>query len=238
MTDSPRILVIGGTRGTGLLIAQLLERQGFPVRVLARDPVRAAQQLGASVQIVPGDLTKPDTIPPAVDAATHIVFTAGRRSGRPVREAQVKATEYQGVLNTLAAARSTGFDGRFLYMTSSATKHSFMTFALNLYKGNTLVWRGRAEEAIRASGLNYTVIRCGMLWNRPGGQREIVVTQESLPLSLRYRIARADVAEAFVAALDHPCAYRTTFEIVWGRGTRREAWASLLQRVQPNEQRR
>ena len=38
-------LVIGGTRGTGLLIARLLHRQGIRVRVLARDRERALPHL-------------------------------------------------------------------------------------------------------------------------------------------------------------------------------------------------
>lgn len=65
-----------------------------------------------------------------------------------------------------------------------------------------------------------------MLLNRSGGQRVVEVTQDALPLSPRHRIARADVAEAFVAALDHPRATRATFEVVWGHGNRREAWFS------------
>jgi len=73
------ILVIGGTRGTGLLIAKLLDRGGFPVRVLARDAARAADRLGPRVQLVAGDITKEETIPPAVEATSHIVFTAGGR---------------------------------------------------------------------------------------------------------------------------------------------------------------
>lgn len=235
MSDSKLILVIGGTRGTGLLIAQLLDRQGLPVRVLARDSVRAAERLGPTVQVVAGDITKEDTISPAVEAASHIIFTAGCRSGRPVSEAQVKATEYHGVLNTLAAARRAGFAGRFLYMTSSGvTTRSFSTLFLNLYKGNTLVWRRRAEDELRASGLDYTIIRTGVLLNRSSGQRAIEVTQAALPLSLRYRIARADVAESFVAAIDHPRAIRTTFEVVWGRGKRRVAWPVLFERLRPD----
>jgi uncharacterized protein YbjT (DUF2867 family) len=229
------ILVIGGTRGTGLLIAKLLDRGGFPVRVLARDVARAADRLGPRVQLVAGDITKEETIPPAVEAASHIVFTAGCRSGRPVGEAQVKATEYHGVLNTLAAARRAGFSGRFLYMTSSGVlTRSFWTLCLNLYKGNTLRWRRRAEAEIRASGLDYTIIRTGMLLNRPSGRRALVVSQDALPLSPRYRIARADVAEAFVAALDHPRALRTTFEVVWGRGKRQASWTALLSGLQPD----
>jgi len=235
MAETRRVLVIGGTRGTGLLIARLLDQSGVSVRVLARDPHRASRELGASIQVVMGDITNEATLVGAIDGARDIVFTAGCRSGRPVRESRIKATEFQGVINTLAVARRVGFAGRFLYMTSSGIgMRSFWTWALNIYKGNTLLWRERAEDAIRASGLPYTVIRTGMLLNRPAGSHTIELTQRALPLLARYRIARADVAEAFVAALDHPRAVRATFEIVWGRKGQRKEWPDLLATLTPD----
>ena len=220
VNDDRPVLIIGGTRGTGLLIAHLLRRQEA-VRVLARSPARAAVSLGPDIEVTEGDVTKEHTLAAAVDGASHIVFTAGCRSGHPVGESEVRATEYQGVVNTIKVARQVGFAGRFLYMTSSGIgTRSFWTVALNIYKGNTLVWRQRAEDDIRASGLAYTIIRTGMLTNQPGGIRAIEVTQRLLPLSLRYRIGRADVADAFATALHHARTMRTTFEIVWGPGTR------------------
>jgi len=84
-------------------------------------------------------------------------------------ERHIRETEYGGVVNTLAAAQRVGFGGRFLYITaSSVTSRSWATVLLNLYKGNTLVWRERAEHEIRGSGLEYTIIRAGILLNRPG----------------------------------------------------------------------
>jgi uncharacterized protein YbjT (DUF2867 family) len=232
MTHQP-ILVIGGTRGTGLLV--VLRLHGSPVRVLARDPKRAATLFEQSVKIIEGDLTKPQTLRPALDGPRHIIFTAGCRSGYPVRERHVKAVEYEGVRHTLAVARATGFAGRFLYMTSSGVgTRSFAARCLNLWKGNTLVWRRRVEDEIRASGLNYTIIRAGVLLNRPGGQHALEITQRPLPLSWRYRIARADVAEIFVAALEHPKAARSTFEVVWGRRGKFNALGGLLDCLQPD----
>jgi uncharacterized protein YbjT (DUF2867 family) len=236
MSVNQCVVVIGGTRGTGLLIAQRLQHQGLPVRVLARNPVRVQAELGSSFQIVAGDITQPETLPPALEGATHVVFTAGWRSGRPAIERHIRETELGGVVNTLAAARRVGFGGRFLYMTaSSVTSRSWATVLLNLYKGNTLVWRERAEHEIRGSGLEYTIIRAGILLNRPGGQHALVLTQRPLPLSIRYRIARADVADVFVAALGHPRAIRATFEVVWGDGPPREKLPQLLDQLQPDE---
>ena len=205
MNQHQPILVIGGTRGTGCLIARLLHQSGQRVRVLARDPERALTLFDRTVEIVEGDLTKPETLRSAIDGARHIIFTAGIRSGYPARERSTKAVDYDGMRNTLAAARETRFAERFLYMTSSGgILPSFSARCLNLWKGNTLVWRHRAEDEIRASGLNYTIIRAGVLLNSPGGQHSIQVTQQPLPLAWRHRIARADVAEVFLTALEHP----------------------------------
>lgn len=233
-SEPETILVIGGTRGTGLLIVQLLMARGIPVRVLSRRAGSNAETLRYLPEVVQGDITKPETLQSMFSGVRHVVFTAGVRSGHPALESRIKATEYEGVLNTLAAARRADFRGRFLYMTSSGvTGHSFAARALNLYKGNTLVWRARAEDAIRQSGLDYTIIRAGVLLNARGGRHAIMITQRALPLSPRYRIARADVAEVFVAAIPHPHASRATFEVIWGHGPCAPI-ASLLENLEPD----
>jgi uncharacterized protein YbjT (DUF2867 family) len=230
-----RVLVIGGTRGAGLLIARLLHQRGYQVRVLARNPTAALAELGLSFEVVAGDLTMAETLPAAVANVDHIIFTAGAPSGRYAPERVVKATDYQGVVDTIASARRAGLQGRFVYLNSIGIRTPSLAGSLiNLLKRNTLVWRRRVEDDIRASGLDYTIIRVGFLLNRPAGEHAVVVGQDALPLAPRNRIARADVAEAFVEAMEHPHASRTTFEIVWGEGARRGSWHSLLDRLRPD----
>jgi uncharacterized protein YbjT (DUF2867 family) len=164
------------------------------------------------------------------------VYTAGVRSGRLASERLIKEIDYDGVVNTLSAARLANLDGRFLYMTSigGGVSRSLPATLLNLVKGNVLAWRRRAEDKIRASGLDYTIVRAGFLSNAPGGRRALSITQGDLPLRFRYRISRADVAEVCVAALRHRRASRAAFEMVWGRGPRREAIDDLLSALKPD----
>jgi len=151
------------------------------------------------------------------------------------REQLIVATEYQGVLNVLAAARQAGFRGRFLYMTAiGVITPSLSAALLNLFKGSTLRWRRRVEDDIRASGVDYTIIRAGVLLNRPSGKRAIEVSQRAHALALRHRIARADVAETFVQALNYPNTARTTFEVIRGKGPRREPWDLVFSRLKPD----
>jgi len=234
MHETERVLVVGGTRGTGLLIANLLLRDGYRVRALARNPAKTARRLGSAVDVVPGDVTRPDTLASVVKDLTHLIFTAGVAVG-PAREKLIIATEYQGVLNILAAARQARFNGRFLYMTSiGVTTPSLTAAVLNFVKGNTLRWRGRVENEIRTSGVDYTIIRAGFLLNKPGGERALQIGQRAHPLAPKYKIARADVAETFVQALNYRNTTRTTFEVVWGKGPREEQWDLLFGRLQPD----
>src|SRR3712207_5101472 len=110
------VLVIGGSSGTGRAIVELLSRRRIRTRVLTRNPTPVSRWLPAGVNVIEADLTAPETLPRAVDGAAHIILTAGVYSGRPATDSFVRATEYTGVLNVLAAARALAFSGRFLYM--------------------------------------------------------------------------------------------------------------------------
>jgi uncharacterized protein YbjT (DUF2867 family) len=229
------VLIIGGSRSTGLHAAHILQRMRIPVRVLARDPVSALKRLGPGFDIVPGDLTDRASLLPALEGVSQIIVTAGVRSGRFARQSVVRATEYGGILNTIEAAHTHRFGGRFVYMTSiGVRRRSLFALTLNLWKGNTLRWRHRAEDAIRSSGLDYTIVRAAFLLNRPPGKREISVRQAESPLTFRESIARADAAEALVEALYHPHASRSTFEIKWESGPRAALWSDLLNRLEPD----
>lgn len=231
------VLVIGGSRGAGRLIACRLRDRGDPVRVVSRRPERARRRLPKSVTVVTGDITRQDTLYPPLSGVKHVIVTAGVRSGRPASESQIRRTEYEGILNVLGVLAETGFSGRFMYMTASGSvTRSVWSRLLNAYKGNTLVWRRRAEEAIRASGFDYTIVRAGVLVNRGAGRHPIAVTQRDLPLSPRYRIARADVADVFVAALESPHASHATFDVVWDDGKHTTDWQHDLQQLRSDEQ--
>lgn len=227
------VLVIGATRGTGKAIVARLVREGVAVRALARNAPAARAVLSSSVEIVDGDVTKVETLHAALVGAAHVIFTAGVTK-RPASERSVIAVEYHGVTNTLAAAKATGFAGRFLYMTAMGiTRHSIESIGLNFIKGNTLKWRRRAEEEIRRSGVNYTIIRCGTLTSGDG-THAVELSQREHRMSLFRRIGRDAAAEVFVEALRRSAAQRTTFEASWSSRRESEPWDILFSRLQPD----
>jgi uncharacterized protein YbjT (DUF2867 family) len=225
------VLVVGATRGTGAEIVTRLLRDGFSVRALARDPRKARGVLSDNVEIVEGDVTRPETLRPAMLGVRHVIFTAGVTK-RPASERSIIAVEYDGVKNTLAAAKEAGVAGRFLYMTAlGITRHSVESIFLNLIKGRTLVWRRRAEDEIRRSGLDYTIIRCGVLRNAPAGRHAIEISQRDSAMALWRRIGRADAAEVFAQALRYSETRNTTFDAIWSGGRGPTDWATLFSRL-------
>jgi uncharacterized protein YbjT (DUF2867 family) len=233
-SPKPRVLVIGATRGTGAEIVTRLLRDGFVVRALARDEHKARAKFGDRVEVIPGDVTRRETLRPALQGVDHVIFTAGVTK-RPASERSIIAVEYDGVVNTLAACNAAALTGRFMYMTSlGVTRRSIAAIALNLIKGRTLVWRGRAEEQIRASGLDYTIIRCGILRNAPPGTHAIEVAQRDYPMAIWYQLGRADAAEVFVQALQHPATRRTTFDAVWSSGHAPTDLSALFSKLRPD----
>jgi len=233
MDAGERVLVIGATQGTGLHIVRLLLREGYRVRVLARNEAKARSRFGDTVEVVVGDVTRPDTLPVAFPGVDHVILTAAVTQ-RPASEALVKSTVYDGTLHVLSAAGKAGLAGRFMYMSAlGTTKGSLLALGLNLVKGNTLRWRRRVEEEIRRSGLDYTIVHAGILSDAPAGRRAIEIGQDELPMRPWYRIGREDVAEVFVRALRHPAARNTTFDAVWSRGETPPDWDALFARLAP-----
>ena len=235
MSGAKPVLVIGATRGAGRLAVDLLLREGRKVRVLARKPEEARADFGDSVEVVKGDITRPETLADAIRGTAGILLTAGVTK-RPAPERLVKSTEYDGTLNVLEAARTANFEGRLVYMSAvGTTRWSPLGFLLNLIKGNTLKWRGEGEEAIRASGVDYAIVHAGILNDQPGGRHALLVTQRRLPLSPRYRLSRADAAEVLVHALTDPRTSRSTIDVVWTGGEPTRDWNLLFRDVRPDE---
>ena len=82
--------------------------------------------------------------------------------------------------------------------------------------------KGRADEAVRASGLDSTVVRPGGLTNEPGTGR--VRLGESLP---RGQVPRDDVAAVIVGVLDSPNTIGRTVDLTGGDTPVAEAVAAI-----------
>lgn len=139
MDRARKILVSGGTGNIGTALVRMLHGSGAPVRVAARDIARAAAVLGAAIELVEGDLTRPESLAAAfaeVDRA-FLVCPAG-----PGMAATAGAFA--------AAARHAGV--QHIVAISSETIEIEPRVALG-------AWHAALERAITATGVATTFLR-------------------------------------------------------------------------------
>ncbi|AOY83284.1 CIA30 family protein [Moorena producens JHB] len=80
---------------------------------------------------------------------------------------------------------------------------------MNDQLGGILTWKLRGEEAVRDSGLSYTIIRPCALTEEPGGQALVFAQGDNI----RGKVSREDIAELSVQILEQPKACNVTFEV-------------------------
>ncbi|MCT7950364.1 CIA30 family protein [Ancylothrix sp. C2] len=80
---------------------------------------------------------------------------------------------------------------------------------LNDQLGGILTWKLRGEDAIRSSGLTYTIIRPCALTEEPGG-KALKFEQGD---NIRGKVSREDIAELCLQVLEEPKLSNVTFEV-------------------------
>jgi uncharacterized protein YbjT (DUF2867 family) len=202
------VLVVGATGSIGRLVIEEALRQGHAVRALVRTPGKA-RRLPPEAQVVPGDVTRPDTLPGAVDGVDAIVFTLGSDGAGKVG---AESVDYGGVRNVLRALGSR--TARIALMTAIG-----VTNRTGDYNRATEAhdWKRRSERLVRASGLPYTIVRPGWFdYNRPDEHQLVLLQGDTHQAgdSSDGVIARRQIAEVLVHSLGSDRALRKTFELI------------------------
>ena len=201
------VLVVGATGSIGRLVVEEAARQGHTVRALVRDARKA--DVIPDVEIVVGDLTRPGTLPAAVDGVDAIVFTHGSDGGG---KAAAERIDYGGVRNVLAALG--GRSARIALMTAIGVTNREGDYN---HRTEAHDWKRRGERLVRASGLPYTIVRPGWFdYNKPDEHRLVLLQGDRRQAgdSSDGVIARRQLAEVLVACLTSDGALRKSFELV------------------------
>jgi uncharacterized protein YbjT (DUF2867 family)/ligand-binding SRPBCC domain-containing protein len=151
--DAQTIAVAGGSGFVGGAIAAELRRRGHRVIVLSHRGEPARGQLPDDVEIRTADVTQVESLTKALRGADALVIALAfpnspieaPRKGRTFEQVDAQGTEH------LVAAAQAASVGRIVYMSGAgaapdAPRHWFRA-------------KWQAEEAVRASGLTWTIIR-------------------------------------------------------------------------------
>jgi uncharacterized protein YbjT (DUF2867 family) len=209
------IIVTGASGYVGSHITRKLVEAGEPVRAFVRNKSSAGEEgrlEGMGVELMEGDVTRPETLEPILQDATAIVHTVAiaiEKGGR-----NYEAINYQGTVNLVNAAQIAGVR-RFINI-SQLGADSKLPYRF-------LASKGKAQEYVAQSGLDWTAFRPSVIW---GPEDEFANTFAKLvPFSpLIYPIIGdehakfqpvwvEDVASAVVKSLRDPSTYRKEYEL-------------------------
>ena len=209
------IVVTGGSGYIGSHIVWKLVEAGEQVRVMVHNAERAQQEgrlAALPVEWVQGDVTRPKTLAAVMqdaDAVIHTVAIAIEKGGHNYEE-----INYGGTVNVVDAAKAAGV-ARILNM-SQLGADSRLPYRF-------LASKGKAQEYVARSGLDWTAFRPSSVW---GPEDEfansfaklIPLTPIIFPIigdaNARFEsIWVGDVATAVVKSLHDPATIRQEYEL-------------------------
>lgn len=204
-----KVLVTGATGFVGSHLVTRLAGEGLEVRAFARG--MGAARFPVGVETVAGDVTDPHALARAaagVDAVVHLVAIIAERRGATYERVNVGGTS-----NVIRAMRQAGV-GRLVHLSAlgAAADQRFPY----------LRSKWRAEEAIRGSGLGWTIFRPSALFGEGAGFfRPIVWSLRWMPFypmvaggRTRFQpLAVEDLATCFVAALREERTVGQTYDL-------------------------
>jgi uncharacterized protein YbjT (DUF2867 family) len=210
-----RLVLFGATGGTGRELLRRALAAGGAVTALVRRP--EALDVGhPNLTVVPGDVLRPDDVRAAVGAGAVVVSALG------VGYSRKPTTLYSaGTANVLAAMRAAGA-GRFVCLSTSALDVSPAGgWFQRLFVGQFLQRVVRApyddmrlmEDLIRASDVDWTIVRAAKLTNRRAKGRYRAGDPGTLPAA--WSVSRADLAGYLLALPADPTTSRRTIEIAY-----------------------
>jgi uncharacterized protein YbjT (DUF2867 family) len=213
------VVVAGGHGKVALHALRLLAERGDRARGLIRNPDHAGDIESVGAEAVLCDLEEIEAaeIPPLIEGADAVVFSAGAGPGSgPARK---RTVDYGGAVKLIEAAQFARIP-RYLIVSAMGVNHPdrWSEQMRPYYQA-----KAEADAQVEASGLDYTIVRPGGLTDDAGSGR----IQAAPMLERGGQIPREDVAATLVACLDEPATVGRPFDVLAGETPIAEALRSL-----------
>ncbi|AKG75041.1 SDR family oxidoreductase [Salinicoccus halodurans] len=184
-----RVLVVGANGQIGHQVAEKLKNKGHDPVAMVRKEEQVSQFKDKGIETVLGDLEK--DFSHAFENVDSVVFAAG--SGGSTGADKTIIIDQEGAIETVDNAKRAGVK-HFVIISSIGADDPKNADQIKHY----LYAKRRADEHLKASGLDYTIIRPGMLQNEAGtGKVKVFEGEPEMG-----EIPREDVAAVIAHAVD------------------------------------
>ena len=198
-----RVLIAGAHGKTARRLVRMLAEDGHEIRGLVRKEEQTDDVAADGAEPVVVDLETDEVgggIGSAVEGCDAIVFAAGAGPGSGA--ARKETMDYGGVAKLVEAAEELGVRRYLMLCSMGADDPERGTEAMRPY----LRAKSRADERLKSSSLDYTIIRPGSLTEDEG--KSTIEAAEKL--RRRGEIPREDVARTLADALENENTYQKT----------------------------
>eukprot|EP01025_Chloroclados_australasicus_P006166 TRINITY_DN1200_c0_g1_i2.p1 TRINITY_DN1200_c0_g1~~TRINITY_DN1200_c0_g1_i2.p1 ORF type:complete len:476 (-),score=56.17 TRINITY_DN1200_c0_g1_i2:245-1672(-) len=246
--DANTIFVAGATGRLGSRVVRELLSAGFKVRGGVRDQQKAQEFLDFSLQyelltkeqakrvdFVEYDLEIPDTIPQAIGKAAKVVYCAGAAESELSFD-MPRRIDGDGAINLINAATECGVQ-QFVLVTSLGTTKFGFPIALFQIFGGILSQKARAERALQATTIPYSIIRPGGM-ERPTDKFKETHNVRLAPKDTLFGglVSRLQIAELAVACITNPeLAENKVLEVVAEEDAPKLSYDELLRGIESDE---
>jgi uncharacterized protein YbjT (DUF2867 family) len=199
------VVVAGGHGKIGQRLLRLLAERGDRARGLIRNSDHSADLEALGAEPVVCDMEREDDLGPFVEGADAAVFAAGAGPGSgPERK---RTVDLGAAVKLIDACKSVGID-RYVIVSSIGADHPEQASGpMRPY----LDAKAEADRALQASGLDFTIVRPGMLTDEPGSGR--IRAGEDLG---RDQVSRDNVAATLAEVLGAANTVGLTFVLLDG----------------------
>lgn len=196
------ILILGATGATGVQLVQQALAKGHEVTAMVREPGKVAAR--PQLTVVKGNVTSTAEVAAALRGHEAVLSTLGPRAKTdPIcalaAEAVVTAMKQEGVKRLIWLSASGVGDSR-----APIDKASFVfgRIIIPLLLARPYANHLRAEEIVRASELEWTVLRPLQLVDAPTGKPAVAVATTPTAMLGGLKIARQDLATFMLGELE------------------------------------
>jgi uncharacterized protein YbjT (DUF2867 family) len=214
------VVIVGGHGKVALRLAEALTGRGHTVRSTIRAESHGPdiERTGAEPYLLDIEGSEAEDFAEVFGGADAVVFSAG--AGGDGNIDRKRTVDLEGSLKSIAGARIAGIS-RFVQVSAFGVDTPLQADAAPVWRAYVEAKRD-ADTALRASGLDWTVVRPGALTDDPA--TALVRIGDDIPSG---EIPRADVAAVIVAALEDDSTIGKQFELTSGDRTIPDALAGL-----------